>query len=173
MQSRPMCLQAAKAVCVSLVSTVVFLYLKTMASKTKSSVWNFFEVTDHKTQCKLCAFAGGSTSSMKHHIKFKHPSVNFDASSQKSVQSTITGTFSKFQPVARQKYERLTGKLYYSTDVCERSPTNIPSEWYWILGILSGNKSHLQGSITYNDPQLHHAHVRGKEGDDCASHCQS
>jgi hypothetical protein len=63
-----------------------------MASS-KSEVWTFFEVINDgkSTQCKVCratlSYKGGSTSSMRNHIKMRHKSASLgvDLKKQKTL----------------------------------------------------------------------------------------
>ena len=90
-----------------------------MADKTKkkAAVWEFFgrkQQTEAKLQCtcKLCCVeltynAAGSTSSMRKHLEFKHPSISKDKVSKgKALVQPVIDLF--HQPINEEKYERIT-----------------------------------------------------------------
>ncbi|XP_062618085.1 E3 SUMO-protein ligase ZBED1-like [Saccostrea cucullata] len=88
--------------------------------KKGSEVWKYFTIIENngkkKVKCNLCAielsYAGGSTGTMKNHIKFKHKSTNLSKPvAQQLKQAPITAFRSPLLSVTREKYQKITQKL--------------------------------------------------------------
>lgn len=107
----------------------------------RSTVWNHFKLTEDnkKTQCTLCqtkiAYAG-STSSMKNHLKFRHPTtLESDTADNYKGTTTSTGT-SKVQsqltfgnlnrPMPKGKWQDITKSIveFCATDIRPLSIVN-------------------------------------------------
>lgn len=67
-----------------------------MASKSKSTVWNFYDKFTDGGLCKLCKInvkTSGNTTNLKNHLKRKHPSMNIENISKMAKQSMLSTSF--------------------------------------------------------------------------------
>ena len=84
------------------------------SAKKTSDVWKYFTVQGNNTKCNLChvvlSFKGGSTSSMRNHIKMRHKSASLQVVPTQK-QSTLLDFNKSRKKLTKQTYESMNRSL--------------------------------------------------------------